>query len=99
MVDGLQGLCRRINVGMRGGEWPDDGFMQKVELLEWVGPMLDCMCRWVVDADIVCVGMVDFPRCLCVTYSRGIAGTVDLVKNILEGMFDGRQWGRGDNVM
>ena len=48
VVDGLQGLCRRINVGVRGGEWPDDGFMQKVELLEWVGPMLDCMCRWVV---------------------------------------------------
>ena len=45
------------------------------------------------------MGMVDFPRCLCVTYSRGIAGTVDLVKNILEGMFDGRQWDRGDNVM
>ena len=49
--------------------------------------------------DIVCVGMVDFPRCLCVTYSRGIAGTVDLVKNIFEGMFDGRQWDQGDNVM
>ena len=30
VVDGLQGLCRRINVGMRGGEWPDDGLCKRL---------------------------------------------------------------------